>query len=577
MNMTPALKAWLIKEGFATEKSTDVELLVAAATAMGEKKLSPEQYKELAMDPKAARANEFQKRLDMLATNLEKAVAGMTNQKSAETLAAERAAAVAAATVPSGTKDIHPPTSKFLAAIVKMSTGEESEISVRVKGVKDMYSGTKTALAYPTTTKDGKGHPLAGQPVRDFSMGDGDISRTLNSTSDLEKACAGAFAQWHIACLGHSVNNHSPHCVGSKRAAFERLPQHQKDLLLYAINEMEWCGYSGSDKGYGGSGRWGVSDKESEFADILNRKLYEGEKASLIDDAISGGTESVPIVFDDMIVTTPILHGELFPLVNLIPLDRGRRIQGARAGIVTSSWGGVDDSQVLLFDTASYVSAFDTTIYRWQGAISIGLDFLSDTPIDFAQFVTNQYGEVMLRDLDTVCAIGDGTTQPQGVMNKSGTTSVAFGGVTSNLGNWEALRFSVHKRELSAQYLASAVFCSTDITYYRTMATPVGTTDARRLFTTYQLPNYQGYSWMGHPFKISGATGQSSPAMTNAQAFFAVMGRYRMYRRRGLVMRNSVEGDSLLRRNEMLLVAMARFGGQLERGACAAVTSTAQA
>ena len=47
-----------------------------------------------------------------------------------------------------------------------------------------------------------------------------------------------------------------------------------------------------------------------------------------------------------------------------------------------------------------------------------------------------------------------------------------------------------------------------------------------------------------------------------------------MYRRRGLVVRNSVEGDTLIRRNEMLMVCMARYGGQLERGACAARTTT---
>lgn len=35
--------------------------------------------------------------------------------------------------------------------------------------------------------------------------------------------------------------------------------------------------------------------------------------------------------------------------------------------------------------------------------------------------------------------------------------------------------------------------------------------------------------------------------------------RYRMYHRRGLAMRSSTEGDTLIRRNEMLLVAMARY------------------
>ena len=68
-----------------------------------------------------------------------------------------------------------------------------------------------------------------------------------------------------------------------------------------------------------------------------------------------------------------------------------------------------------------------------------------------------------------------------------------------------------------------------------------------------------------------------STILANTQVFYAILARYRMYRRRGLVIRTSTEGDTLIRRNELLIVAMARYGGQLERGACAAVTTTAPA
>jgi HK97 family phage major capsid protein len=75
---------------------------------------------------------------------------------------------------------------------------------------------------------------------------------------------------------------------------------------------------------------------------------------------------------------------------------------------------------------------------------------------------------------------------------------------------------------------------------------------------------------MERPYKIN-------ESLTNAQIFYAIMGRYRMYRRRGLTMRTSQEGDTLLRNNELLMVAMARYGGQMERGATIARTTTAPA
>jgi hypothetical protein len=73
---------------------------------------------------------------------------------------------------------------------------------------------------------------------------------------------------------------------------------------------------------------------------------------------------------------------------------------------------------------------------------------------------------------------------------------------------------------------------------------------------------------MEHPYKIN-------TSLTNAQIFYAILDRYRMYMRRGLTMRSTVDGDTLMRRNEMLIIAMARYGGHLERGAVAAITTTA--
>jgi len=381
-------------------------------------------------------------------------------------------------------------------------------------------------------TEKGFAHPQAGRRVRDEATG-----RALDDSSDRDKAVAGAFAQFEI--------NRSR--MKSRRLAFDQLTQHSKELLCYAMENEKWGG--ASDGG--------------DSADIKDRKLSPSEQKALIDDATSGGLEAAPIVFDDQVIQTPLLHGELYPLVSTQPLDRGRRVEGVATGTVSASWGGVDDSAISLFNTASYVSAFDTTIFRWEGAIRIGLDFLSDTPIDFGQHITSQYGERLMEDLDDVIAVGNGTTQPEGVMNKTGATSVAWGGATS-LGNYESTRFGVAKAEHRASVKSSAVWIGTETSYQRARAIPVGASDARRLGGM----TYDDYSWMQRPYKIN-------ESLTNAQIAYVILARYRMYRRRGLTMRTSTEGDTLIRANEMLIVAMARYGGQLERGAVCARTTTA--
>jgi len=237
---------------------------------------------------------------------------------------------------------------------------------------------------------------------------------------------------------------------------------------------------------------------------------------------------------------------------------------------VTGGWGGVDATPIALFATAGYVAAFDTTIFRWEGAIVIGLDFLSDTPIDFGGTITRQYGERLLEDLDDVIATGNGVNQPQGIMNAAGTTAVAFGGATT-LGAYETMLFSVAKNEHKPNVKASATFCGTETSYSRARGLNVTAADQRRLGGGEAgQGDYTSYRWMGRNYAIN-------ESLANTQIFYAIMKRYRMYRRKGFTVRTSTEGSTLIRANEMLVSVTARYGGQLERGACAAVTNTAPA
>ena len=584
MDLTPKLKAWVAANRDLDKDAPDQEYKEACADALADGSLTTEKFVELSAPDKAGEAGVFEKKLDAVAGGLNKLVDLLTAEKTAagkkkkddkkeemfgeddeeeedeedddeekeekkstgKAGGKERGRKDAGATEKGGTPagKNAPPTmlAKMVARFGGLGGDDDGNktVEIRVKEAAEAYDDTKTALTYPALTKAGKPYRLAGQPVQD-------MGRALNVPSDRDKAVAGAFAKYLAAKAQRG---------GSRTFGFQALPQHDRELLLWSMNNQDWVG----------------SSEGGNYEDIKGR-LTPNQQKALIDDATSGGLEAAPIVFDDQVIQTPLLHGELFPLVNTVPLDRGRRVEGVSTGTVTSSWGGVDDTAIALFNTASYVSAFDTTIFRWEGAIRIGLDFLSDTPIDFGQHVTAQYGERLLEDLDDIIATGNGTTQPEGVMTKSGTTSVAFGGATS-IGNYESLLFGINKAERRPNLASSIVFCGNETSYERARALPVGASDARRLGGTMATmggtTDYLNYMWMGHPYKIN-------ESLASTQIFYAVLARYRMYRRRGLTMRSSTEGDTLIRANEMLLVATARYGGQLERGACAAVTSDAPA
>lgn len=553
MKLTPNLKGWITSNCNVKADAADDEFRKAAGGAIATGALSIEKFTELTKDADADHANEFSVQLKALGdgiAQLTKMIASPPEdkEKSAKEAAekaekeakekAEKEAAEKATKEKGGQADWH----KSIKRMMNIDPPVDDSGNIRVKGAWEQYTTTKSAMRYPDRTKTGKAHPFAGRPVMDFA----ESGRQIDEASDLDKAVAGSYAKLLCAIAQRG---------GSRTFGFQSMPQHDKELLHYAMEKMAWVG----------------STDGGDFADIKNRQLTPHEQKAIIDDATSGGLEAAPIVFDDQVIQTPLLHGELYPLVNQVPLDRGRRVEGVATGTVTGAWGGVDDTAITLFTTTSYVSAFDTTIFRWQGAIHIGLDFLGDTPIDFGQHVTQQYGERLLEDLDDVIAAGNGTTQPTGVINTATATTIAFGGATS-IGNYESLRFGVAKAEHRANVVASAVFCGTETSYMRVKALPVGASDARRLFGTGGMGTngYDNYSIMDRPYKIN-------QSLTNAQIFYAILARYRMYRRRGLTMRTSQEGDTLIRGNELLMVATARYGGQMERGGAVAVTTTAPA
>jgi len=421
--------------------------------------------------------------------------------------------------------------------VVTNSTANDEEpgTAPRVKGVDEIFSTTKSARKYPTK---GRFTPnsMAGQSAET-------LGRTLYEPSELDKALGGVWGKVEMAML-------MPNICGPSRL-FESMPEIDKQLLHYLAEKAEW-------------------DDTIKEGELRTRCGYQGGVKQLIDDAVSGGIFAAPIVFDDMVVETPRLYGELYPLVTEVALPRGRRVEGVSIGQFTGAWGGVDAANIALFNTAGYVAAFNTTIYRAQGAVVIGLDFIGDSPINFQGTLSRQMGEWLLQTLDDVVATGNGTTQPQGVMNAAGTTAVAFGGATT-LGAYEGLFFGVHKREKTTNLKSSIVFCGTDTSYSRARGLNVTAADQRRLAGGEGgQGDYDSYKWMGRPYKIN-------ESLTNQQIFHFIGKRYRMYRRHGFELRTSTEGATLIRANEVLISFTARYGGQLERGATAAITTTAPA
>jgi HK97 family phage major capsid protein len=324
------------------------------------------------------------------------------------------------------------------------------------------------------------------------------------------------------------------------------LSEHDNALLSEAIEQDDWASFHGEPH---------------------ENKVFTGGavKASLIDDSVSGGLEVVPIEFDADVISFPLLNNELLPLIDLKPVARGRRIESASVGTPTAAWGQYDGTAGTLYDSTSLVAPLDTTVFEVATFVEVGRNFLEDSPVNVGALLTQLIGERFARELDRVIAAGNGTTEPQGITVASGTTSVSFGGVAATVTGYESLLFAVPK-----QYRMPAgsnfAFCANEVTYRRARSIAVSGTDQRRVFGM----DHEGYALLARPYKIS-------PDLPNTKLFSGALSKYRMYRRLGMSVEWSTQGETLMRSNLALLVVRARYGGRVMDANAFAVVSNAEA
>jgi HK97 family phage major capsid protein len=405
-----------------------------------------------------------------------------------------------------------------------LQTLEAEDVMTTTKSAdpKQVFGGSnsvrvKDPVAAFSTAKSAGVHRKTGKPVMT------DKGRPVELASERELAEFGAF----IKRLGQRS-------LGS--AVVE--PTDTDLALLAGLEQKEWCGtFNGAyERGLG---------------------THLGVKA-LLDDVASGGIEAAPIVFDDMLITTPLLHSEFFPYVQVIDLSRGRRVEGTSWGNVTINSGGGDNTEISLFNTATFISAFDTSIYVADFAVTIGRDFLSDSPIDVGATMQSLIGEKLAAWLDEQILLGDGTTEMEGIFVGGGSTSVASD--NGSPGPWTFadhldLMFSVGKQYRRASEYPC--FFSNDTVYARGRGIKIDTaspsTDQRPVFGLDAVNSYVTLDW---PHKIQNS-------LSNRRLGFGCLKRYRCYRRVGFSFEVHTQGSTLARSNLALIIARARFGGQM--------------
>jgi HK97 family phage major capsid protein len=382
---------------------------------------------------------------------------------------------------------------------------------IRVKATSEHYSDKRASAV----------HVKTGKPVFD------EYGSEVSRPSQKSLALSGAYLKFAARRGGVPVE----------------WTEHDQGLLDELANEHEWASYQGEPD---------------------TCKIYApgAIKAPLLDDSTSGGLEAAPITFDADYITTPLLTGELYPMVDVKPIGRGRRIEGASVGTPTAQWNEGDNSTGTLFDSTSQIAALDSTVFDLSCHVEVGLNFMSDSPLNIGNILVQLIGERMSNELEKVIAEGDGTTQPQGIKTASGTNSVSFGAAAATAAKYVELLFSVPKEQRG-----NFAFIANETTYRRARSIATGVTGDTRFVFNMDVENY---NVLGRPYLIC-------HHLSNAEILAGNMSKYRLYRRLGSQVTWTTQGSTLQRRNMALLTVRQRWAGRPMLASAFSVVTNAEA
>lgn len=345
-----------------------------------------------------------------------------------------------------------------------------------------------------------------------------DRGREVQTTSELERAYLGAWLKHRASKSG--ISN-------------VEMTDHDTQLVNELADKGRWVEWNGNP--------------DAPYAAAHKVK-------ALLNDNTSGGAHVVPEIFDELLISFPLVNSEIVPLVDLRPLSRGLTVAAASVQNHTMQWGTASGTSISIFDTAALVDDIDTTIHPVSACIECGSDFLQDSPAAIGAQLEQNIGQRMLAELDRVIALGNGTTEPEGVFTASGLGTASPENTTTGpptVADFEELMFAIGKQYLVRRDIA---FLGNQTSYQRARGIAVGSSDQRRVFGMDEL------SWKVFelPFAIQGDIPNGSVAFGNWK-------RYRLYRRQGAQAQWYSAGTNyeLGRANKDALIVRARYGGRV--------------
>ncbi len=162
------------------------------------------------------------------------------------------------------------------------------------------------------------------------------------------------------------------------------------------------------------------------------KAILDGDRMAV--KALSEGTSSaggylVPAGFREEIVMRLPEESELAPYVRVVPVHTDSGNIPSLATDISVTWTSASGENTSFTESDPVLGTVAWALKRADAITKISRELAADATPSIMEFISQLFREAIARERDKMIAIGDGSTQPTGLANTSGITTLSSFGV----------------------------------------------------------------------------------------------------------------------------------------------------
>ena len=236
---------------------------------------------------------------------------------------------------------------------------------------------------------------------------------------------------------------------------------------------------------------------------------------------------------------------ELFTHVRKVPVITDSGEYPRLDSDVSITWGRSENAD--LTETDPSFNQLTFTVQNMSAITCMSRELASDSNPGIVETITDLFAEAVANERDKVIAIGDGSTQPEGIYSASGLSSVAVGGSLSYDKLVEIKYTLGRKYQRTARWIFNSVNAQR-IAKLRDDNDELLMPDALRAGETPLI--------LGKPFSVQ-------DDLPDSVILFGALGRYLWFDRQRMVIESTTTGGDTFKKHQVAIKVIERCDGKL--------------